>query len=179
MPMLYMVEMDLPDAALLEEWHAWYREHLVKLLSVPGFHSAQRFQSLTPAAAPYIALYTIASQNVITSPAYRAKAGPESTGKWRSLMTNWKRNLLEGLDRAPAVPLHGWLAVLDRLSTGAPPLPAEFVSLRPVGLDCSIVERGLLVGGPHRDAPPAGDEADWQLRSCRPLTPLMTPDTTH
>jgi hypothetical protein len=170
--MLYMVEMDLPDASQLAEWHAWYDAHLRKLLSVPGFLSAQRFQSLHPADAPYIAIYGIAGPHVISSPEYRARAGPESTGRWRSMMTNWKRNLLAGLDHAPQVPLEGWLAVIDRRADDAPPLPAGVPSLRPVGLDCSMVERGLRIGT-RGDPPQARAERAWQVRVCRPLTPFM------
>lgn len=171
--MLYIVEMDLPDATLLDEWHAWYADHLRKLLSVPGFRTAQRFQSTTPAASPFVAVYSIDSADVLTSAPYRAKAGPESTGKWRTLMTNWNRNLLEGLDEAPDVPIDGWLAIMDRRADSAPPLLAGIRSLKPVGLDRSVVERGLLAGGPG-DAPPAArEERDWHVRVCRPLTPRI------
>jgi hypothetical protein len=170
-----MVEMDMPDASRLQEWHAWYRQHLVKLLSVRGFLSAQRFQALTASAAPFVAIYSITDADVITSAEYRAKAGPDSTGEWRHRMTNWKRNLLQGMECAPRVPLDGWLAIIDRESNDAPPLPPEFHALRPVGLDCSMVERVLLAGAPP-DAPPVPHiERGWQLRSCKPLTPVMTP----
>ena len=173
--MLYMVEMELPQRSLLDEWHRWYDGHLRMLLTVPGFLTAQRFESTTPAASPFVAMYSLENAGVITSDAYRAKAGPGSTGKWRELMTNWNRNLLEGAVRAPAVPLDGWLAVMDRRSSSAPPLPSGFIALKPVGLDCSIVERGLLAGD-RGTAPPAPQEADgWQLRVCRPLTSQLVP----
>ncbi|MGE0802836.1 MAG: hypothetical protein AB7G13_13100 [Lautropia sp.] len=173
--MLYVVEMDLPDQSLLEEWHHWYAGHLQKLLSIPGFLSAQRFQSTASTASPYTTVYTVASAQVITGAIYREKAGPASSGKWRNLMTNWKRNLLEGIDHAPDVPLGGWLAIMDRHAPAAPPVPPHMTRLRPVGLDCSIIERGILAGAGRVPPPAVREEADWLLRVCRPLTPYLTP----
>jgi len=167
-----MVEMDLPDTPLLAEWHAWYDAHIRILLSVPGFRSAQRFQSMHATDSPYIAIYGIASAGVITSAAYRESGGPPSAGPWRSRMTNWKRNLLEGLDDAPRVARDGWLAILDRRTRDAPPLPAQMSALRPVGLDCSMVERGLLAGS-GRLPPKPPHEATWELRTCRPLSDFL------
>ena len=174
--MLYMVELDLPHPALLDEWHRWYTGHLHLLLSIPGILSAQRFQSTTPTASPFVAIYSIADAGVMTSPAYRAKAGPKSPGRWAELMTSWYRNVLDGLERAPEVPMDGWLAVLDRLTDHAPPLPEGFISLKPVALDCSIVERGLRFGQAGSMPPEARDEKDSHLRICKPITALLTKD---
>ncbi|MBI2226864.1 MAG: hypothetical protein HYU44_18375 [Betaproteobacteria bacterium] len=173
--MLYMVEMDLPHPSLLDEWHRWYNEHLRMLLSIPGILSAQRFQSIAPGASPFVAIYTIAGADVMTSPAYRAKAGPKSPGRWSELMTNWYRNVLDGLERAPEVPRGGWLAIMDRRTASAPPLPEGFIALRPVALDCSIVERGLMFGREGSAPPAAREEKDCHLRSCKPITPLLKP----
>src|SRR3989304_6743855 len=111
--MLYMVEMDLPHPSLLDEWHRWYNEPLRMPPSIPGILSAQRFQSIAPGASPFVAIYTIAGADVMTSPAYRAKAGPKSPGRWSELMTNWYRNVLDGFERAPEVPRGGGLGNLD------------------------------------------------------------------
>ena len=171
--MLYMVELDLPHPSLLEEWHRWYTGHLHLLLSIPGILSAQRFQSTTATLSPFVAIYSITSADVMTSPAYRAKAGPTSPGRWAELMTNWYRNVLDGIERAPEVPMGGWLAIMDRRTASAPPLPDDFISLKPVALDCSIVERGLLFGL-EGTAPPAVREGkDSHFRVCRPITPLL------
>jgi len=173
--MLYMVELDLPHPALLDEWQAWYGEHLRVLLSIPGILSAQRFRSITPSASPFVAIYTIAGADVMTSPAYRAQAGPKSPGRWSELMTNWYRNVLDGLDCAPEVPPGGWLAIMDRRTAAAPPLPQGFIALRPVALDCSIVERGLMFGCEGISPPAAREEQGGLLRICNPITPLMKP----
>ncbi len=177
--MLYMVELDLPHPSLLEEWHRWYAGHLQMLLSVPGILSAQRFQSITPSASPFVAIYTIAGADVMTSPAYRAKAGPKSPGHWSALMTNWYRNVLDGLERAPEVPLNGWLAIMDRRTASAPPLPEGFSALRPVALDCSIVERGLWFGREGSAPPEVRDEKESHLRICKPITLLLEPGTAE
>jgi hypothetical protein len=173
--MLYMVELDLPHPALLDAWQAWYGGHLRVLLSIPGILSAQRFQALTSCASPFVAIYTIAGADVMTSPAYRAKAGPKSPGRWSELMTNWYRNVLDGLERAPEVPMGGWLAIMDRRTVSAPPLPEGFIALRPIALDCSIVERGLMFGREGISPPAVCEEQDSLLRICKPITPLMKP----
>jgi hypothetical protein len=169
---LYMPEMDMPEAALLEAWHAWYGAHLDKLLAIPGFRSAQRFVCTTPHPAPYVAIYALDSADVLTSDAYLAKAGPASAGEWRARMTNWRRNLFAGVDDAPRVEQDGWLAVIDRETDDAPPLPARCQRLRPIGLDRSVAERGLLTGT-RADAPPPPAH---NIRVCRPLTPWLTQD---
>ena len=173
--MLYMVELDFPHPSLLDEWHRWYTEHLHLLLSMPGVLSAQRFQSITPTASPFVAIYTITGADVMTSAAYRAKAGPQSPGRWSELMTHWYRNVLEGLERAPGVPMSGWLAIMDRRTHSAPALPGGFIALRPVALDCSIVERGLMFGREESAPPVFREEQESHFRVLKPLTPLLTP----
>jgi hypothetical protein len=171
---LYMVEMDMPHRDRLAEWHDWYKHHLERLIAIPGFLTAQRFGADGSTASPYLAVYTVANADVLTSAAYRAKAGPTSTGHWQSLMTNWHRNVVEGLDQLPEIPHDSWLALMDRKTQAAPPIPNEFAVLRPVALDRSFIERGLLVGGAGTKPPSMQENADWSLRTFRPLsTQLM------
>ena len=59
--MIYMVEMDMRLDDRETEWHAWYLAHIKVLLSVPGFRASQRFQSLMPCPAPYLALHQVDS----------------------------------------------------------------------------------------------------------------------
>jgi hypothetical protein len=173
--MLYFVEMDLADRSRIDAWNAWYRGHVRKLLAVPGFLAAQRFEAIGATASPFIAIYSIAGAEVLTSAAYRAKFGPDSAGEWRDRMTNWNRNLLEGIDELPEVSAEGWLAIMDRRTQSAPVLPPLFTPLRPCGLDRSIVERGLRVGAPAQDAPTTADHGAWSLRVCKPLSSKLTP----
>src|SRR5229473_1347295 len=79
--MIYMVEMNLLDIARRAEWDAWYVAHQHRLLSIPGFRASQRFESIHPAVSPFVALHEVDSADVLTSPAYRGKAGPNNTGE--------------------------------------------------------------------------------------------------
>jgi hypothetical protein len=74
--MIYMVEMDMNLGDREAEWHDWYIAHIKVLLTVPGFRASQRFKSLLPAPAPYLALHHVDSGAVFESPEYRAKGGP-------------------------------------------------------------------------------------------------------
>ena len=169
--MLYMVEMDMPYPDRLEAWEAWYASHIKKLLALPGFRSAQRFRALTPTPSPYLAIYGLASADALVSPEYRAKAGPGSTGEWRTLMTNWRRNLVKGLAEAPPVAPEHRLVMIDRLVEAAPPLPSGFTSLTPVDLDRSMVERGIRVCPPAEAMAIARGDDTTHVRVFSPLGP--------
>lgn len=167
---LYMVEMDMPHRERLGDWHEWYKHHLERLISIPGILTAQRFGADAETASPYLAVYTVADAGVLTSPAYRAKAGPTSAGEWQNVMTNWYRNVVEGLDELPEIPTDGWLALFDRKTASAPPLPREYTELRPVALDCSFIRRGLLTGSAGERPPAAQEHPDLTVRTFRPLS---------
>ena len=74
--MIYMVEMDMKLGDREAEWHAWYLAHIRVLLTVPGFRASQRFQSLLPCPAPYLALHQVDSGAIFESPEYRSRGGP-------------------------------------------------------------------------------------------------------
>jgi hypothetical protein len=143
--MIYMVEMDFPHPELLEEWHAWYLAHIRVLLTVPGFRASQRFQAITPTSSPYLALHEVASPALFESAEYRARGGPASTGKWRDLHTNWRRNLLDGIDATQEVPTGKFLAVLRDARDSGLPVDGPIVWLRGVGLDGTEDECGIAV----------------------------------
>src|SRR5690242_7943773 len=143
--MIYMVEMDFPHPERLAEWHAWYLAHVRVLQRVPGFRASQRFQAITETPSPYLALHEVASPAVFECPEYRARGGPASVGQWRSLQTNWHRNLLDGLDETPEVPPDRFLAVLrDARATGVPVHP-PIACRRGVGLDGTAGACGLAI----------------------------------
>jgi hypothetical protein len=75
--------------------------------------------------------------------------------------------------------MSGWLAIMDRRSPSAPALADGFIALRPVALDCSIVERGLMFGDEGSAPPDVVEETDWQVRVCKPLTRLLTPQSVN
>ena len=143
--MIYMVEMDFPHPERAAEWHAWYLAHIRVLLTVPGFRASQRFEAIVPAAAPFLALHDVESAALFESPTYRGRGGPASVGEWRQLQTNWRRNLLEGIEQTPEVPADAHLLLLREARNLALPEPAAISWLRGVGLDRTAGELGLAV----------------------------------
>lgn len=170
--MIYMVEMDLGDKSLLPQFHEWYSHHLQMLLSIPGIVTAQRFESVSPTPSPFLAVYGLANPGVLDSPAYKGKAGPDSTKEWKPRLTNWYRNILSG-GTAPVVSNGGWLALYDRRTNKAPALPAGYTRLTPEGLDRTVVERGMLVGAAGTVPPAPQADEDLVVRVYRPLTEML------
>ncbi len=165
--MIYMVEMNLIDLSRRVEWDAWYVSHMRMLISIPGIQATQRFECLGQHPSPFVALHQVTGPEVFTSDAYRAKAGPTGTGVWRDRMNNWHRNVLDGIDVTPDVPVEGALVVVE---DGAEvPVPLRWT--RPVGLDQTITRRGFAVLPRLADAVAMLGLAG--VRLCRPLTPRL------
>jgi hypothetical protein len=143
--MIYMVEMDMQLGDREAEWHDWYLAHIKVLLTVPGFRASQRFQSLLPAPAPYLALHQVDSGAIFDSAEYRARGGPASTGEWRARHLNWRRNLLDGLAETPEVPAGATLLRLENAHGVALPAGIEVTWTRVAGLDRDAAEFGLAV----------------------------------
>jgi hypothetical protein len=154
------------------EWSEWYSRHLGVLLSVPGFSTAQRFQSIAPCRAPYLAAYSVASGDVFESAEYRSRGGRASPGEWVPLMINWDRNLFDGLVEMPEVAPDQILAVLDAAPQAIAQCALKLQPLIGAGLDRTVVSRGIAVLS-------ADAHAHWaarsiaQLRFYRPLTPRL------
>jgi hypothetical protein len=167
--MIYMVEMALVDLARRAEWDAWYVAHQHRLLSIPGFRASQRFEAVHEATSPFVALHEVESADVLTSPTYRAKAGPSNTGEWQTKMNHWHRNLF-ARDHTPDVPMDARLVVVD--ADGAPSVPADapVTWMDAVGLDRSVLRRGLAVMPPAMADPLAGLAG---LRVLKPIGPRL------
>ena len=158
--MIYRVEMDMRLDDREAEWHAWYLAHIKVLLTVPGFRASQRFKSIRPCPAPYLALHQVDSGAIFDSREYRSRGGPGSTGEWRARHSNWRRNLLEGLDETPGVPGDAHLLRLENARDVVLPPGISVAWTQAVGLDRDAQEFGLAV---------VADPA--------PLLPLAEPDT--
>ena len=143
--MLYMVEMDLADRAREAEWHSWYENHIRKLLKVDGFGGSQRFQSLSPTPSPFLAIHDVSGPDFFESAAYQAVGGPTGTGEWRDRMTNWYRNLFDGLASMPEVNEDQRLVVVDEGGSLPNARDNELIWLSSVGLDRSSERRALLI----------------------------------
>ena len=166
---IYMVEMDMRLDDREAEWHEWYLAHIKVLLTVPGFRASQRFQSILPAPAPYLALHQVDSGAIFESPEYRSRGGPGSTGDWRERHSNWRRNLLEGLAETPDVPTSAHLLRLENARDVALPAGLSPAWTKVAGLDRDAQEFGLAV---IDDLAPLLDVArrDERVRLYRPIS---------
>jgi hypothetical protein len=140
-----MVEMDMRLGDREAEWHEWYAAHIKVLLSVPGFRASQRFKSVLPAPAPYLALHQVDSGAIFDSPEYKARGGPASTGAWRELHLNWRRNLLDGIAVSPEVPAGAHLLRLENARDVTVPTGVAVSWSKAAGLDRDADEFGLAV----------------------------------
>lgn len=167
--MIYMVEMDMKLGDREAEWHAWYLAHIKVLLSVPGFRASQRFQSLLPCPAPYLALHQVDSGAIFDSPEYHSRGGPGSTGEWRALHLNWRRNLLDDIAETAEAPPGQTLLRLEGARDVALPAGISPVWSNVAGLDRDTAEFGLVVIG---DPAPLIDlaKADRRVRLYRPIS---------
>jgi hypothetical protein len=164
-----MVEMDMRLDDREAEWHEWYLAHIKVLLTVPGFRASQRFRSILPCPAPYLALHQVDSGAIFDSPEYRSRGGPGSTGEWRAWHSNWRRNLLEGLEVTPEVLSTAHLLRLENARDVALPAGIALRWTKAVGLDRDAQEFGLAV---IDDPAPFVDLAsrDERVRLYRPIS---------
>ena len=140
--MLYMVECDISDPHVEAEWNAYYTERkLDEVLAVPGFRTSQRFKALEPFAAPYLAIHTVDSLDVLTGDAYRSGGGGSFDPRFQPYIINWHRNVFSGMDRAPVVADDELIAVADDARAKLP--DARFTWLEAAGLDRSVRARAI------------------------------------
>lgn len=175
--MLYMVEIDFTSAEHEEEWSTWYSTHLGKLLTVPGFETAQRFQATNSPVYTYLAFYSVTSFEVYTSEAYRSVGGgggrTGASGKWFNHIRR-RRNLFAGLERAPEITDGARLLVTegDPARFDLPDL--VFVPLSVAALDGTPTHRHIAVASAERAERPDVNATDG-LRAYKPMTPRLLP----
>lgn len=143
--MIYAVECSFADPDREAEWNAFYsRDKLPALISVPGFHTSQRFQAISPGCPTYLALHSIDGLEILTGAPYREKGGG-NFARWQDSIRDWRRTLYGGLERMPAVAAHASLAISD---TGPEPLNrlgAVPIEIQAVALDQNPTRRWLAV----------------------------------
>jgi hypothetical protein len=101
--MIYTVECSFADPGSEAEWNDFYSlDKLPALISVNGFHTSQRFKALSRGCPVYLAIHSIDGLDILTGEEYRRKGGG-NFARWQQHITDWHRNLYDGLDRAPAV----------------------------------------------------------------------------
>lgn len=146
--MIYMVECALGAEQTDETWNRWYADMKPpeRLLSVPGFRSAQRFRGTGARRQHYLALYDVASPEVMSSPAYRSIGGGNFlTDVWKPLIQMWQRNLFERDTPAPRVPLDAALVMIDAPTPDMTLPGCALEWMQCVGLDRTTPFRGLAV----------------------------------
>ena len=76
-----------PPPTLEEEFNAWYdTEHIAERLAVSGFETALRYVCID-GAPRYLAMYDLASPDVLNSPGYR-KVGFDNASPWTKRVTS-------------------------------------------------------------------------------------------
>ena len=76
-----------PPPTLEEEFNAWYdTEHIAERLAVPGFETALRYVCID-GAPRYLAMYDVASPDVLNSPAY-LKVAFDNASPWTKRVTS-------------------------------------------------------------------------------------------
>ncbi|WDS37453.1 hypothetical protein [Pseudoxanthomonas sp.] len=160
--MIYTVECSFTDPASEAEWNDFYSlDKLPALISVSGFHTSQRFRAVSPGCPVYLAIHSIDGLDVLQGDEYRQKGGG-NFARWQQHITDWHRNLYDGLERAPAIGAHEHLLVS---ATGPEPL---------IGL-------GLAPCQMHAVALEKSPEHRWLARLDRPAhaIPQHLPEGVH
>lgn len=142
--MIFMSQTGITDGARESDWDRWYVDHLQIMVTVPGVTSAQRFKTATRGFPRSLALYSIAHADVFSDPYYQSIRG---MGEWLQLIDRhyYRRNLFDGLDRAPAVGDSQVLLIADREHPEPELAGIEWAWLECVGIDRSTPYRGVAV----------------------------------
>lgn len=92
-PWLYIVHTDIPDH-IVDEYNAWYdREHLPRLVSVPGVVRARRYTAVTTSGPKYLTAYELTDRDAFESPAGLQARKTPWTAKMRALFQNTRRRM--------------------------------------------------------------------------------------
>ena len=92
-PWLYIVHTDIPDR-IADEYNDWYdREHLPRLVTVPGVLRARRYDRVSGPGPRYLTAYELTASEVWESPAAHQARKTAWTEKMRSLFQNTRRSM--------------------------------------------------------------------------------------
>ncbi|OPA87479.1 sugar ABC transporter [Pseudomonas fluorescens] len=141
--MIYTVECNYADPASEAEWNAFYSlEKLPALISVSGFNTSQRFEALSGDCPAYLALHSVDTLAILQSDEYRQKGGGNFS-RWQSHITDWRRNVYAGQDRAVAVGAGEVLLVSEQGPQALIGLGLAPIALHAVALDKTPAHRWL------------------------------------
>ena len=140
-----MVECRFTSPADEQAWNAWYSgPRIGELLAVPGFLTSQRFRSVTRSPSDYLAVHSIASLDVFSTPEYKAMGGG-GFSHFPEHITDWVRRFFTGLIEMPAVVEGHCVVMADGGRSSVAGLPVRFEWVQPVGSDDVRGERGIAV----------------------------------
>lgn len=135
-PMIYTVECSFADPDSEAEWNDFYSlDKLPALISVSSFHTSQRLRALSRGCPVYLAVHSIDGLDALMGEEYRKKGGG-NFARWQQHITDWHRNLYNGLDRAPAVGAHEYLAL-----SASGPEPLIRMGLAPSAMHAVALEK--------------------------------------
>lgn len=153
--MLYTVECSFTDPQHEAEWNTFYSDlKLPALISVTGFHTSQRLRAVTPGVPTYFAVHSIDTAEVLASDDYREKGGG-NFARWQSMITDWFRNVYDGVERAQAVDAGQYLLVSSAGPASLTALGLMPVALTAVALQCTPARRWMAVAEQSAIAPSA------------------------
>jgi hypothetical protein len=109
-PWLYIVHTDIPDH-IVDEYNEWYdREHLPRLVTVPGVVRARRYTAVADNGPKYLTAYELTDRDAFESPEGLQARKTPWTAKMRSLFQNTRRNMcsliLPGITHEQALQRH-------------------------------------------------------------------------
>ena len=145
--MIYMVDHVFANPQTEPAWHEWYAGYLHKLMSVPGFGSAQRFKAIDETPHRFLAMYSVASVDVYQSEGYKAIGGGGSqSARFHGDYQLWTRNLFGGADDVPVVNERQCVYAVDSATPDrVVPFGAKPVWLKSVGLHQTTQYRAVVV----------------------------------
>ena len=92
-PWLYIVHTDIPGH-IAAEYNEWYdKEHLPRLVTVPGVLRARRYNRVSGPGPQYLTAYELTGPDVWESPAAHQARKTPWTEKMRSLFQNTRRSM--------------------------------------------------------------------------------------
>ena len=134
--MIYTVECNFNNPSEETRWNNFYSsDKLPALISVPGFLTSQRFKAQTYNCPSYLAIHTITRVDVLTSIDYREKGGG-NFARWQHFITEWHRNVYEGIEMAPNVVEKEYL-----LLCSSSPDQLQQLKLTPFALNAVALDR--------------------------------------
>lgn len=170
--MIYAVECSFADPGSEAEWNAFYSlSKLPALISVRGFHTSQRFRALRGGCPAYLALHTIDGHDVLAGEEYRLKGGG-NFARWQQHITDWHRNLYDGLARVPAVGRDEILALSAAGPRSLVGLGLAPSALQAIALDKSPAQRWLATL--DRVRLPADEVLPDDIHIYEPITAQLT-----